>query len=71
MVDCHHLYGIVADDCDPVFDIDKDNYSMYEDNNNLEKFTYCPYCRVQLHTIDGVPLGLPEDDDCIRGGCED
>jgi len=66
---CDHVYGT-----DPLIGIiDQDNYPEYP-TTDFVKFTYCPYCKVQVHTIDGVPLGLPADypeDDCIRGGCED
>jgi hypothetical protein len=63
---CDHLYGVTNDGVL----ITEDNYKLY---NPINKFPYCPYCRAQLHTIeDLIPLGLPKDDeDCIRGGCED
>ena len=68
-MDCEHLYGILMNS--PATEVNYDNYSTYGEDLRMLKFTYCPFCRIQLHTIDGIPLGLPQDDDCIRGGCED
>ena len=65
-MDCDHIYGYTSNG-----EVNRDNYNLHRNSSDLNKYTYCPYCRVQLHTIDGVPLRLPEDDDCIRGGCED
>ena len=67
---CNHAYGAAWEENTLVTAESYDYYS----NVLMEKFTYCPYCKVQVHTIDGVPLDLPVDypeDDCIRGGCED
>ena len=70
---CEHVFGL-AETQDGGELITRDNYRHFDSIYHIEKFTYCPYCKVQVHTIDGVPLGLPVDypeDDCIRGGCED
>jgi hypothetical protein len=64
---CDHIYAYAG-----AVEVSKDNYYQHKDSYDFTYFTYCPFCRVQLHTLDGIPLGLPKDeDDCIQGGCED
>ena len=70
-LECDHLYGVVEDYCDPIFNVNYDNYSICKDEPYFEKYTYCPYCKMQLHTPDGKPLDFPKDDDCQKRGCAD
>jgi hypothetical protein len=64
---CSHVYGY---HCNEGL-IDEENYEWLKGDSLLVKFTYCPYCRAQVHTLDGIPLGLIPDDDCEKGGCAD
>lgn len=63
---CRHTYGYAKGSL-----LEHSNYKAYS-IYEVVKFTYCPWCRVQLHTLDGIALGKPEvDEDCVKGGCED
>lgn len=64
--ECKHTYGFHYNGGI----IGSDEYETYTD---LIKFTYCPWCRTQLHTLDGEPLGIlaKTEDDCLKGGCND
>ena len=67
--DCIHTYGYYHKEL-----VSADLYHELNDDGFFIKFTYCPWCRVQLHTMDGKVLGLPPDDiedDCVKGGCAD
>ena len=66
---CDHVYGYATLDEELVI---ADTYKSFNESQ-IVKFTYCPYCRVQVHTTDEeqLPLGLDVEDDCIKGGCED
>ena len=70
-IQCDHIYGVVWS-YDPV-EITEDNYDNNKDDPHLEKYTYCPFCRKQLHTLDGVPIGIYtyDEDDCQKRGCAD
>jgi hypothetical protein len=66
--DCNHTYGFYMDEL-----IDSDSYNTVA-GWGFTRFTYCPWCRTQLYTIDGEPLGISleeKDDDCKKGGCAD
>jgi len=70
---CSHSYGVEY----PLLTlVGKGLYHQVKNSKTFEKFTYCPWCKAQVHTIDGIVLGLPEDDDfdeddCIKRGCAD
>ena len=65
---CDHLYGHIIRGCE----VTEDNYELQRSCVDFVRFTYCPFCRTQLHNLDGSPIGLPNiEDDCIKGGCED
>jgi len=67
---CSHLYGHVINGTQ----VNEDNYELQMRSIDFVRFTYCPFCRTQLHTIDGIPLGLSwleVEEDCQKGGCND
>jgi hypothetical protein len=70
---CNHTYGHY-ESASRFAILDEHNYHSIQDDGFMVRYTYCPWCRTQLHTLDGVVLGLPDfdaEDDCPKGGCND